>query len=134
MAESLEGTGPARWPQGGVLLQGRYLGWTRGQLSVPTGGGATASTRRGLVFGFADATPGSARLPILEGRQRRKGVGTPRRLQGVASAPTRRTICDFGTSVAFCRDLNHTTKPQGSVVKSQFTCLAMGYPKDWTEQ
>ena len=134
MAESLEGTGPVRWPQGGVLLQGRYLGWIRGQLSVPAGEGATVGTRRGLVFGFADAAPGSARLPILEGRQRRKGVGTPRRLQGVASAPTRRTIGDFGTSVAFCQDLNHTTKPQGSVVKSQFTCLAMGYPKDWTEQ
>ena len=134
MAESLEGTGPARWPQGGVLLQGRYLGWTRGQLSAPAGKGTTTSTGHGLVFGFADAVQGSARLPILEGRQRRKGVGTPRRLQGVASAPTRRTICDFGTSVAFCRDLNRTTKPQGSVVKSQFTCLAMGYPKDWTEQ
>ena len=133
MAESLDGTGPMRWPQGGILLQGRYMGWTREQPSGPAGEGTTASTRHGLVFGFADATPGSARLPILEGRQRRKGVGTPRRLQGVASAPTRRTICDFGTSVAFCRDLNHTTKPQGSVVKSQFTCLAMGYPKDWTE-
>ena len=98
------------------------------------GGAAGASTRHGLVFGFASARPGAAKLPILKGRQWRKGVGTPRRLQGVASAPTRRTICDFGTSVAFCSDLNRRTKPQGSVVKSQFTCLAMGYPKDWTEQ
>ena len=134
MAENLEGKGPARWPQGGTLLKGRYLGWTRAQQNDKVGGATAASTRHGLVFGFAGARPGAAKLPILEGRQRRKGVGTPRRLQGVASAPTRRTICDFGTSVAFCRDLNHTTKPQGSVVKSQFTCLAMGYPKDWTEQ
>ena len=134
MAGSLEGTGSARWPQGGILLQGRYMGWTREQPRGPAGEKTTAGTRQGLVFGFADATPGSARLPILEGRQTRQGVGTPRRLQGVASAPTRRTICDFGNSVAFCRDLNHWTKPQGSVVKSQFTCLAMGYPKDWTEQ
>ena len=134
MAESLEGKGPARWPQGGTLLRGRYLGWTRAQQNDRVGEATEASTRHGLVFGFADARPGAARLPILKGRQRRKGVGTPRRLQGVASAPTRRTICDFGTSVAFCHDLNHTTEPQGSVVKSQFTCLAMGYPKDWTEQ
>ena len=134
MAESLGGKEPERWPQGGTFLRGRYLGWTRAQLNVQARGATAASARHGLVFGFADARPGSARLPILEGRQRRKGVGTPRRLQGVASAPTRRMICDFGTSVAFCRDLNHTTKPQGSVVKSQFTCLAMGYPKDWTEQ
>ena len=134
MAESLDRAGPKRWPQDGILLQGRFLGWIRGQPGAQAGVVTADSIGRGLVFDFTGATPGSAKLPILEGVQRRRGVGTPRRLQGVASAPTRRTICDFGTSVAFCRDLNHTTKPQGSSVKSQFTCLAMGYPKDWTEQ
>ena len=125
--------GPGRWPQEGVLLGERYLGRKKDKRGGSAGGMAGARRREGLLFEFARAKTGAARLPILEGTQRRKGIGTPRRLQGVASAPTRRTIYDFGTSVAFCLDLNRNTEPQGSIVKSRFICLAMGYPEVWTE-
>ena len=86
-----------------------------------------------LHFDFTSAICGGARLPLLRGRQRRALVATPRRLQGTASAPTRRTIGDFGTSVAFCTDLNKDVPPQGSTVEGAFTCLAMGYPADWVD-
>jgi len=134
MAEGLGAQEPVRWPQEGVLLGERYLGRKRDKGCESAGGSAGTRGRRGLLFDFASASVGAARLPILDGRRWRKGIGTPRRLQGAASAPTRRTICDFGTSVAFCLDLNRNTEPQGSIVKSRFTCLAMGYPEDWTEQ
>ena len=134
MAEGLGTRGPGRWPQEGVLRGGRFLG-RKGDKRRGRGERMDEAKRRGgLLFGFARATTGAARLPILEGTQFSRGIGTPRRLQGVASAPTRRTIYDFGTSVAFCLDLNRNTEPQGSIVKSRFICLAMGYPEDWTEQ
>ena len=134
MAGNLWGGDPERWPHSGTLLAGRYHGWVRERRGRRMVGAAGARGRHGLLFAFVRARAGAAKLPILEGCHMRRGVGTPRRLQGVASAPTRRNICDFGTSVAFCLDLNRNTEPQGSVVKSQFTCLAMGYPEDWTEE
>ena len=87
-----------------------------------------------LLYDFTRARQGAARRPVMKGRQVRGAIGTPRRLQAIACAPTARTLGDFGTSIAFCLDLNRTTPPQGAIVKSEFICLAMGYPPDWTEE
>ncbi|MDA8584212.1 hypothetical protein N9L68_08245 [bacterium] len=112
----------------GVLVAGRYRS-----------GDWRCRERRGLTndrtlgFDSAEARQGAARLPLLQGTQPRPLVATPRRLQVTASAPTRRTIGYFGTSVAFCTDFNRHVAPQGSTVEGDFICLTMGYQADWAD-
>jgi len=126
--ESSQG-GP--YPPAGLLLGDRYRRWIQSRRASQLGGGLRRPQR--LTYDFTRARQGAARLPLLQGIQYRRAIATPRRLQATASAPTRRTLGDFGTSVAFCVELNRHVTPQGSTVDGEFMCMVMGYPADWAD-
>ena len=115
----------------GLILEGRYRSWIQPRSSTLTR--EARDPRVPLSFDFRQARQGAARLPILRGTLQRRVIATPRRLQATASAPTRRTLGDFGTSVAFCENFNRGVEPQGSTVEDEFMCLIMGYPEDWAD-
>jgi hypothetical protein len=94
---------------------------------APAGGGFSYDIKR-----ERGARPFKASTPILYGLKVLTFLGTPRRMHARASAPTKRGLNDFGTSVAYCKRLAKNVDPRGAVVKSTFAEAAMGFPPGWT--